>query len=171
MWNAIANWSIIPQFTPLKLFSENWPISARSWFVTSKPKKSFKINPVNTSTDAEEDNPEPFGIFPFRRRSMPHGISYPFSPNAHITKDEVRKRRAKHAVYENQRTVKAVEALKANDVEQFGKLMNASHVSLLYYPVSSQTSTFISIFIKQPGRRRSLLHRNLPHTRAARRKS
>ncbi len=45
-------------------------------------------------------------------------------------KDEVRQRRAKHAVYENQRTVKAVEALKANDVEQFGKLMNASHVSL-----------------------------------------
>lgn len=45
-------------------------------------------------------------------------------------KDEVRQKRAKHAVYENQRTVKAVEALKADDVEQFGKLMNASHVSL-----------------------------------------
>lgn len=45
-------------------------------------------------------------------------------------KDEVRQRRAKHAVYENQRTIKAVEALKADDVEQFGKLMNASHVSL-----------------------------------------
>lgn len=45
-------------------------------------------------------------------------------------KDEVRVRRAKHAVYENQRTIRAVEALKANDVEQFGKLMNASHVSL-----------------------------------------
>ena len=39
-------------------------------------------------------------------------------------------RRAKHAVYENQRTLKAVEALKENDVETFGKLMNASHVSL-----------------------------------------
>jgi len=45
-------------------------------------------------------------------------------------KDEVRMRRAKHAVYENQRTVRAVEALKADDVEQFGQLMNASHVSL-----------------------------------------
>ncbi|MBS6558422.1 MAG: galactokinase [Roseburia sp.] len=43
---------------------------------------------------------------------------------------EVRMRRAKHAVYENQRTLKAVEALKKNDVETFGKLMNASHVSL-----------------------------------------
>ena len=45
-------------------------------------------------------------------------------------KREVCRRRAKHAVYENQRTLKAVEALKANDVEQFGRLMNASHVSL-----------------------------------------
>ena len=38
--------------------------------------------------------------------------------------------RGKHAVYENQRTIKAVEALKNNDLETFGKLMNASHVSL-----------------------------------------
>lgn len=45
-------------------------------------------------------------------------------------KDDVCRIRAKHAVYENQRTIKAVEALKNNDVELFGKLMNASHVSL-----------------------------------------
>ena len=44
--------------------------------------------------------------------------------------DEVRRKRAKHAVYENQRTIRAVEALKKNDVAQFGQLMNASHVSL-----------------------------------------
>ena len=47
-------------------------------------------------------------------------------------KDETRVRRAKHAVYENRRTVKAVEALKNNDVELFGKLMNASHTSLQF---------------------------------------
>lgn len=45
-------------------------------------------------------------------------------------KDDVRRKRAKHAVYENQRTIKAVAALKTNDIEQFGQLMNASHVSL-----------------------------------------
>lgn len=45
-------------------------------------------------------------------------------------KDEVRVKRAKHAVYENQRTLKAVAALKANDIALFGQLMNASHVSL-----------------------------------------
>ena len=39
-------------------------------------------------------------------------------------------KRAKHAVYENQRTIKAVAALKADNVEEFGRLMNASHVSL-----------------------------------------
>lgn len=44
--------------------------------------------------------------------------------------DDVGRKRAKHAVYENQRTIRAVEALKANDVERFGQLMNASHVSL-----------------------------------------
>ena len=47
-----------------------------------------------------------------------------------VVKDEVRRKRARHAVYENQRTIKAVAALKANDIEQFGQLMNASHVSL-----------------------------------------
>lgn len=45
-------------------------------------------------------------------------------------KDEVRVRRAKHAVYENQRTLQAVAALKADDIALFGQLMNASHVSL-----------------------------------------
>ena len=46
-----------------------------------------------------------------------------------ITSDICRKR-AKHAIYENQRTVKAVKALKEDNVEEFGRLMNASHVSL-----------------------------------------
>ena len=45
-------------------------------------------------------------------------------------KDEIRVKRAKHAVYENQRTIKAVQALKENDIALFGQLMNASHVSL-----------------------------------------
>lgn len=53
-----------------------------------------------------------------------------FEANKGAIKDEVRVRRARHAVYENQRTIKAVAALKANDIEQFGRLMNASHVSL-----------------------------------------
>ncbi len=43
---------------------------------------------------------------------------------------EVRVRRARHAVSENQRTVRAVKALQNSDVKLFGQLMNASHVSL-----------------------------------------
>ncbi len=46
-----------------------------------------------------------------------------------ITSDVCRKR-AKHAVYENQRTIRAVKALKEGNIEEFGQLMNASHVSL-----------------------------------------
>ena len=45
-------------------------------------------------------------------------------------KDPVCLRRAKHAVYENRRTINAVAALKNNDKETFGKLINESHVSL-----------------------------------------
>ena len=53
-----------------------------------------------------------------------------FEANKSAIKDEVRVKRAKHAVYENQRTLQAVAALQANDITQFGQLMNASHVSL-----------------------------------------
>ena len=53
-----------------------------------------------------------------------------FEMHKNAIKDPIRQKRAKHAVYENQRTIHAVEALKNNDVELFGKLMNASHQSL-----------------------------------------
>lgn len=45
-------------------------------------------------------------------------------------KSDICRQRAKHAVYENQRTLQAVAALKANDIATFGKLMNESHISL-----------------------------------------
>ena len=59
-------------------------------------------------------------------------------------KDEVCYRRAKHAVAENQRTITAVEALNNNEIEAFGKLMNASHVSLRDdYEVSCEEVDFL----------------------------
>ena len=45
-------------------------------------------------------------------------------------KDEDRQKKAKHAVYENQRAIKAVRALKEGRIKEFGLLMNESHVSL-----------------------------------------
>lgn len=53
-----------------------------------------------------------------------------FEANKGVISDEVCAKRAKHAVYENQRTIRAVEALKENNLKLFGELMNASHVSL-----------------------------------------
>lgn len=53
-----------------------------------------------------------------------------FEKHKVAVKEEICQRRAKHAVYENQRTIRAVEALKNNDLKLFGELMNASHVSL-----------------------------------------
>ena len=53
-----------------------------------------------------------------------------FECNKSVIEDEVCIRRAKHAVYENRRTIRAVEALKNKDMDVFGKLMNASHISL-----------------------------------------
>ncbi len=44
--------------------------------------------------------------------------------------DPIAHKRARHVVGEVQRTSDAVKALKANDLVLFGKLMNASHVSL-----------------------------------------
>lgn len=48
---------------------------------------------------------------------------------SHIQSESCRKR-AKHAVYENRRTIRAVDALKKGDIAEFGRLMDASHVSL-----------------------------------------
>ena len=53
-----------------------------------------------------------------------------FEANKSVIKDAERQKRAKHAVTENQRTIKAVAALKNNDLKQFGELMNQSHISL-----------------------------------------
>ena len=57
------------------------------------------------------------------------------SPNeldevSYAVKDPVNLKRAVHAVSENARAKRAAESLKAGDLAAFGKLMNASHVSL-----------------------------------------
>lgn len=55
-----------------------------------------------------------------------------FDQNSYLINDDVLIKRARHAVLENQRTLKAFDALQANDLTTFGKLVNASHVSLHY---------------------------------------
>ena len=67
--------------------------------------------------------------------------------------DPVKERRAKHAVYENRRTIKAVEALKANDIELFGKLMIDSDTSLRedYEVTGVELDTLVAEALKVPG--------------------
>ncbi|MDF2545420.1 MAG: galactokinase [Anaerosolibacter sp.] len=53
-----------------------------------------------------------------------------FDAYQHLIQSGIEQRRARHAVYENQRTLKAVNALNAGNIQLFGELMNASHISL-----------------------------------------
>ena len=74
-----------------------------------------------------------------------------FEKNKHLISDEICKKRAKHAVYENQRTLKAVELLENGDISGFGKLMNASHESLRddYEVTGIELDTMVEISWKQ----------------------
>ncbi|MGD6855026.1 galactokinase [Bacillus infantis] len=53
-----------------------------------------------------------------------------FEQHKQLIGDEILEKRAKHAVCENQRTLKAFKALQEGRLEDFGKLMNESHQSL-----------------------------------------
>lgn len=76
-----------------------------------------------------------------------------FEAHKSLIKDEIQLQRAKHAVYENQRTIDAVTALKAGDIESFGKLMNQSHISLRDdYDVScEEIDILVDLAWKTPG--------------------
>lgn len=76
-----------------------------------------------------------------------------FEENKYLIKSSINSKRAKHAVYENQRTIKAVEALKKNDFETFGLLMNASHVSLRddFKVTGVELDTLVELSWKQKG--------------------
>ena len=53
-----------------------------------------------------------------------------FESHAALISDPVCRSRARHAVYENARTAQAFRALQNGDLAEFGRLMNASHISL-----------------------------------------
>lgn len=58
--------------------------------------------------------------------------SIQFEQYKHLINDNILERRAKHAIYENERTILAKQALVHQELVQFGKLLNASHQSLQY---------------------------------------
>ncbi|WP_315030902.1 galactokinase [Capnocytophaga leadbetteri] len=76
-----------------------------------------------------------------------------FEANKNLIKSPVRQKRAKHAVYENQRTLKAQKELSAGNLAEFGKLMNQSHISLRddYEVTGVELDTLAALAWEQPG--------------------
>lgn len=71
----------------------------------------------------------------------------------HFVSDEIIQKRAKHCVYENQRVLDAVLALKAGDLKKLGSLLNESHASLKndYEVTGLELDTLAETSQKQPG--------------------
>jgi galactokinase len=63
------------------------------------------------------------------------------------------RKRCRHVVYENDRTVRAAEALRRGDVSAFGQLMNESHASLrdLYEVSCEELDVMAALAQSQPG--------------------
>lgn len=76
-----------------------------------------------------------------------------FEENKYLITNAIEQKRAKHAVYENQRTLQAVEALKNKDLVLLGKLMNESHISLRddYEVTGKELDTLVALAWKQEG--------------------
>ncbi|MDT2764332.1 galactokinase [Enterococcus asini] len=76
-----------------------------------------------------------------------------FTANESLIGDEILIKRAKHAVTENERTLKAKEALVAGDLAAFGKLLDASHASLRddYEVTGVELDTLVATAQAQPG--------------------
>jgi galactokinase len=76
-----------------------------------------------------------------------------FDENQTLIPNETVRKRAKHAVYENVRTLKALEELTAGNLEAFGQLMNQSHISLRddYEVTGVELDSLVEAAWKQPG--------------------
>jgi galactokinase len=76
-----------------------------------------------------------------------------FDENQYLITNETVRKRAKHAVNENVRTIKALEELKAGNLEAFGQLINQSHVSLRddYEVTGVELDSLVEAAWKQPG--------------------
>jgi galactokinase len=76
-----------------------------------------------------------------------------FEANKYLITNEIDRKRAKHAVYENRRTLKAVKALENGDIEEFGRLMNESHISLRddYEVTGKELDTLVELAWQQEG--------------------
>lgn len=76
-----------------------------------------------------------------------------FEEQKHLIQDETNLKRAKHVVYENNRTLEALELLRQGKLDQFGLLMNESHISLQcdYEVTGIELDTLVKAAWDQPG--------------------
>jgi galactokinase len=76
-----------------------------------------------------------------------------FDENQALITNETVRRRAKHAVYENIRTLKALEELRSGNLAAFGQLINQSHVSLRddYEVTGPELDSLVEAAWNQPG--------------------
>lgn len=76
-----------------------------------------------------------------------------FEQHKHLITNQTDQKRAKHVVYENERTLKALKELQQNNLPAFGKLMNESHVSLQqdYEVTGIELDTIAHNAWEQPG--------------------
>ncbi|MFF2446949.1 galactokinase [Neobacillus sp. NPDC058068] len=76
-----------------------------------------------------------------------------FAENESLITNETVRKRAKHAVYENARTLQALEKLKAGNLAAFGQLMNQSHISLRddYEVTGLELDSLVEAAWNQPG--------------------
>ncbi|WP_270572863.1 galactokinase [Bacillus glycinifermentans] len=76
-----------------------------------------------------------------------------FDAYQHLIRNDINRKRARHAVYENARTLDAPEKLREGDLIGFGKLMNESHLSLKHdYEVTGlELDTIVETAWEQQG--------------------
>jgi galactokinase len=76
-----------------------------------------------------------------------------FETHKSLITNIIDQKRAKHAVYENERTKTAVEKLNRGDIQSFGQLMNQSHISLRddYEVTGSELDALVEAAWEQEG--------------------
>ena len=75
-----------------------------------------------------------------------------FEAHKDVIKDEIVKNRVTHVIYEDDRVLKSVQALKAGDIKTFGQYLNQSHASLkdLYEERIPLYEKYANIIVEMP---------------------
>jgi galactokinase len=119
----------------------------------TKKKRSLAESKYNERT---QEVAEGFSILKRLMPNKPHLCSitkeeYESAKN-HIENDIIRKR-VEHVIYENARVIKSFEALKRNDIEEFGRILVEAHASIrdLYEVTGRELDTMVEEALKVDG--------------------